>query len=58
VGEAGDPAGARDLYAELLPLYERILGAGHRQTHTVRHDLDRWTRRAQEASDQAGGAGG
>jgi hypothetical protein len=58
MGEAGDPAGARELYAELLPLYERILGDGHRQTHTVRHDLARWTRQAQEASEEAGGAGG
>jgi hypothetical protein len=57
-GEAGDPAAARDEYAGLLPLYERILGDGHRQTHTVRHDLARWTRQAQEASEEAGGAGG
>jgi hypothetical protein len=57
-GEAGDPAAARDEYAGLLPLHERILGAGHRQTQTVRWSLARWTRQAEEASGQAGGAGG
>ena len=49
---------ARDQYAELLPLHERILGSQHRQTLTVRRHLARWTRQAEEASGKAGGAGG
>ena len=28
----GDPAGARDLFAELLPIMEQVLGLGHRDT--------------------------
>ena len=31
-GEAGDPAGARDQYAALLPVRERVLGAEHPDT--------------------------
>jgi hypothetical protein len=38
-GDAGDPAGARDLYAELAPICERVLGPENRQTLTVRHNL-------------------
>jgi hypothetical protein len=29
-GEAGDAAAARDQYAELVPVIERVLGAEHR----------------------------
>jgi Tetratricopeptide repeat len=31
-GEAGDAAGARDQYAALLPIYERVLGPEHPDT--------------------------
>ena len=38
-GQAGDPAGARDLYAELLPIFERVRGAEHPETLTTRANL-------------------
>jgi hypothetical protein len=42
-GEAGDPAGARDQLAALLPVYERVLGPDHPGTLATRHDLARLT---------------
>jgi Tetratricopeptide repeat len=42
-GEAGDAAGARDQYAALLPIFERILGPEHPDTLTVRGGLAVWT---------------
>ena len=42
-GQAGDPAGARDLFAQLLSLSERVLGAEHPDTLAARHNLARWT---------------
>jgi hypothetical protein len=42
-GEAGDPAGARDLYAELAPVCLRVLGAEHPDTVLARHNLAHWT---------------
>jgi hypothetical protein len=47
-GEAGDLAAARDQVAALLPVLERVLGAGHPDTLTARAnlaywDLRRWT---------------
>jgi len=50
-GEAGDAAGARDQYAKLLPIRERILGPEHPDTLTTRGNLARWTG---EAGDAAG----
>ena len=50
-GEAGDAAGARDQFAALLPIQERVLGAEHPGTLAVRGDLARWTG---EAGDAAG----
>ena len=50
-GEAGDAAGARDQFAALLPIRERVLGPEHPDTLTARHDLARWTG---EAGDAAG----
>ena len=50
-GEAGDAAGARDQFAALLPVRERVLGPEHPDTLTARHDLARWTG---EAGDAAG----
>ena len=49
-GEAGDAAGARDQYAALLAVSERVRGPEHRHTLTVRSHLARWTG---EAGDPA-----
>jgi Tetratricopeptide repeat len=45
-GEAGHAAAARDLFAELLPVRERVLGPGHPDTVATRQELARWTKRA------------
>ena len=45
-GRQGDPAGARDQFAGLLPVRERVLGASHPDTLTTRRELDRWTSKA------------
>ena len=50
-GEAGDAAGARDQFAALLPVRERVSGAEHPDTLTARANLARWTG---EAGDAAG----
>jgi hypothetical protein len=42
-GYVGDAAGARDQFAALLPVLERVLGAKHPDTLTTRHELARWT---------------
>ena len=42
-GEAGDAAGARDQFAALLPIQERVQGAEHPNTLTARDNLARWT---------------
>jgi transcriptional regulator with XRE-family HTH domain len=42
-GLAGDPAAARDQYAALLPIRQRILGPEHPDTLTTRADLAYWT---------------
>ena len=49
--EAGDPAGARDQFQELLPITERALGPRHPDTLSDRHNLGHWTG---EAGDPAG----
>ena len=49
-GEAGDAAGARDEYAQLLPIAERILGPEHPDTLTTRTNLARWTGEAGDAA--------
>jgi hypothetical protein len=51
VGEAGDAAGARDLFAALLPVWKQILGPEHPRTLAARHNLAYWTA---EAGDAAG----
>jgi predicted component of type VI protein secretion system len=38
---------ARDQYAALLPVFERVCGAEHPQTRTARGNLARWTKLAQ-----------
>jgi hypothetical protein len=50
-GWAGDAAGARDQYAALLPISERVQGPEHPETLITRHELARWTG---EAGDAAG----
>ena len=50
-GHAGDAAGARDQYAALLPVIERVLGAEHADTLSARASLARWSG---EAGDAAG----
>ena len=42
-GEAGNAAGARDQYAALLPIQERVLGAEHPDTLAARSNLAYWT---------------
>ena len=49
-GAAGDAAGARDQYAALLPIRERVLGAEHPATLTARANLARWTGAAGDAA--------
>ena len=51
-GQAGDPAAARDLFAGLLPVRERVLGPEHPDTLTARHGLATWTA---DAGDPAAG---
>jgi Tetratricopeptide repeat len=50
-GEAGDAAGARDQFAALLPISERIVGPEHPDTLSARANLAYWTG---EAGDAAG----
>jgi hypothetical protein len=45
-GEAGDAAGARDQFAALLPIRERVSGPDHPSTVAVRHNLARSTGKA------------
>ena len=49
-GEAGDAAGARDQFAALLPIEERILGPEDPGTLAARHELARWTGNAGDAA--------
>ena len=50
-GRAGDAAGARDQFAALLPIIERVLRPEHPDTLVTRHELAVWTG---EAGDAAG----
>jgi hypothetical protein len=45
-GAAGDPAAARDQYATLLPVRQRVSGPEHPHTLSVRVDLSYWTGQA------------
>jgi len=47
-GEAGDPAAARDQFAALVPVTERVMGAEHPDTLAARAGLVRWTSRADD----------
>jgi hypothetical protein len=42
-GQAGDPAAARDQYAALLPVEDRVLGPEHPDTLVARRELADWT---------------
>ena len=45
-GQAGDAAAARDQFAALLPIEERVLGPDHPGTLTTRASLASWTGKA------------
>jgi hypothetical protein len=47
---AGDVAAARDLFAALLPVRERVLGQEHHKTLASRTCLADWTERAKPGS--------
>jgi hypothetical protein len=49
-GRAGDAAAARDLFAELLPVRERVLGRVHPYTLGTRYHLADWTGQAGDAA--------
>jgi hypothetical protein len=48
--QAGDAAGARDQYAALLSIRERVLGPEHPDTLSTRHNLASWTGQAGDAA--------
>jgi hypothetical protein len=50
-GRAGDAVGARDQYAVLLPVIERVLGPEHPETLTARTQLARWAGEAGDTAD-------
>jgi hypothetical protein len=47
-GEAGDAAGARDQFAALLPIRERVSGSEHPDTRATRNNLAYWAEKAGE----------
>jgi hypothetical protein len=49
-GEAGDAAGARDQFAALLPVEERVLAPEHPETLAARDNLAVWTGAAGDAA--------
>ncbi len=49
-GRAGNAAGARDQFAALLPIIERVLRPEHPDTLVTRHELAVWTGEAGEAA--------
>ena len=49
-GVAGDAAGARDQFAALLPIVERVLGPEHLSTLTARQEVARWAGLAGDAA--------
>jgi len=51
---AGDAAGARDQFAALLPVRERVLGSERPDTLTARHNLAYWTRQAEDGIGDSG----
>ena len=49
-GQAGDAAAARDQYAALLPVFERVLDSEHPDTLAARGNLASWTGAAGDAA--------
>jgi hypothetical protein len=49
-GQAGDAAGARDQFATLVPVAERVLGPEHPDTLAARASLAYWTGQAGDAA--------
>jgi Tetratricopeptide repeat len=49
-GQAGDAAAARDQFAALLPIEERVMGPERRDTLTTRGNLALWTGQAGDAA--------
>ena len=49
-GEAGDPAGAHDQLAALLPILERFYGPEHPETRATRDNLAYWIGQAEDAA--------
>jgi hypothetical protein len=49
-GEEGDAAGARDQYAALLPILERVLGPEHPSTLAARGNLAHWTEKEDDSA--------
>ena len=49
-GEAGDPAGARDQYAALVPIYDKAYGPDHSDALETRGSLAYWTGEAGDAA--------
>jgi hypothetical protein len=45
-GKAGNAAGTRDQYADLLPVLERVLGPEHPNILATRGDLAYWTKQS------------
>jgi hypothetical protein len=52
-GQAGDAAAARDQFAVLLPVRERVSGPEHPDTLAARGNLDYWTERAERGPGRA-----
>jgi hypothetical protein len=53
-GHAGDAAGARDQYAELLPIFERVSGPEHPHTIEIGTELAYWTAETQRTPGSPG----
>jgi hypothetical protein len=53
-GMAGDAAGARDQFAALLPVVERVLGPEHPDTLAARANLASWAQRARDGVGDPG----
>lgn len=49
IGRAGDAVGARDQFAALLPIRERVSGSEYPDTLDARNNLAYWTKRAEGA---------
>ena len=47
-GVVGDAAGARDQFADLLPIQVRVSGPEHPDTLTIRRNLASWTGQAED----------